>query len=114
VVVVSELPRSTASRPPVTLPPSSRRSTGGAGIASNPGTPGAPAHLEAGHVSARYVTLTWEEPSEHGASPVVGYTLYWRELGSDRSVPPPRCVAFRSCSGAARFRGAGGACAELR
>jgi len=79
-----ELPSTPSrSRFPVTLPSSSRRSTGGAAVADQ-GVPGAPAHLEAAHLSARYVTLAWSEPDQPGESPVVGYTLYWKEFNSDR------------------------------
>ena len=81
-----ELARTTPSRlPAVTSPSSSRRSTGDAAVA-NQGVPGVPAHLEAAHLSARYVTLVWSEPTLPGASPVIGYTVYWKELSSDRSV----------------------------
>jgi len=81
-----ELPL-TSSRPRllVTLPSSSRRSVGGAAVA-NEGVPGAPTHLEVGHLSARYVTLTWSGPDRPGESPVIGYTVYWKELASDRLV----------------------------
>jgi len=81
-----ELPTTPSrSRLPVTLPSSSRRSTGGAAVIDE-GAPGAPVHLEAAHLSARYVTLAWSAPDQPGASPVVGYTVYWKEFSSDRLV----------------------------
>jgi len=68
------------------LPSSSRRSTGGAAVAAEHGAPGAPAHLQAAHLSARYVTLAWSAPDQPGASPIIGYTVYWKEFSSDRLV----------------------------
>jgi len=79
------------SRVPVTLPSSSRRSAGDAAVADddNQGVmPGAPTRLEAAHLSARYVTLSWDAPDSPGASPIVGYTVYWKEFSSDRLVCP--------------------------
>ena len=79
-----ELP-STPTRPRllVTLPSSSRRWTGDTAVADQ-GVPGVPAHLEAAHLSARYVTLAWDAPDEPGLSPVIGYTIYWKEFSSYR------------------------------
>ena len=85
-----ELPRSSLPsqpRSPVTLPSSYRHS---AGVAADQGAPGAPAHLESAHLSARYVTLAWSAPDQAGASPVVGYTVYWKEVTSDRLIFPSR------------------------
>jgi len=92
-----ELP-STPSRPRllVTLPSSSRRWTGDAAVADQ-GVPGAPANVEAAHMSARYVTLTWDAPDEPGASPVIGYTVYWKEISSDRLVLYPRTQNSNLC-----------------
>lgn len=90
VVVVPSSPELTPtpsrSRLPVTLPSSSRRSTGGAAVVADQGAPGVPAHLEGAHLSARYVTLAWSAPEQPGASPIIGYTVYWKEFSSDRLV----------------------------
>ena len=45
--------------------------------------PSAPRHVLTNLVSSRFVTLAWQEPAESN-SPVVTYSVYYKEAGSAR------------------------------
>ena len=48
-------------------------------------TPSAPLDVETLIVSSRFVTLRWKEPEKtHG--PIVGYSVFYRQQGSERYV----------------------------
>src|SRR6218665_1347896 len=56
-------------------------------VASNAtGVPSAPSDLQVVLMSMRFVTLSWAAPVHSGLSDVVGYSVFWKEDLSDRSV----------------------------
>ncbi|KAL4216343.1 putative aminophospholipid-translocase [Mactra antiquata] len=46
--------------------------------------PSQPTKLIAPLVSTRFITLTWDQPVHVGTSEIVGYTVRWLEVGSER------------------------------
>lgn len=46
--------------------------------------PAAPSDLTAAFISSRFVTLSWTRPLSPNTVPILGYTIYYKELNSDR------------------------------
>ena len=66
-----------------TLTPPNTRHTGYV-MSTSPDPPTPPTRLIAAIVSKRFVTLSWQPPSHTGSSDVTGYSVFWRENGSNR------------------------------
>ncbi|XP_051892668.1 myomesin-3 [Pristis pectinata] len=54
--------------------------------AAEPGAAGSPLDVECQDVNKDYVLITWKPPSADGGSPVIGYVIDRKEIGSDEWV----------------------------
>lgn len=71
----------------VTQDPDHHHTLGVVVVASNAtGVPSAPSDLQVVLMSMRFVTLSWAAPVHSGLSDVAGYSVFWKEDLSDRSV----------------------------
>ncbi len=48
--------------------------------------PSVPTGLQAAIVATRFVTLSWQMPERTGSTPIIAYSVYWKEVRSDRYV----------------------------